>query len=91
MSIDEFNAVHGPEWVKFKSKPMFACLRAVVAAHSPAKRNAKRPPADVLAGGTLFFSENQGYEQLVEILEVKLGIPVPKQSPTESDYSEPEV
>ncbi len=91
MSITEFNESYGAEWMKFKAKPMFQCLKAVIAANSPAKLNAKRPPADVIAGGTLFFSENQGYEQLVEILEEKLGLTAPKPEPSQSDYSEPEV
>lgn len=91
MTVADFNLQYGPEWVKLRSKPIFVALRAVIAAHSPAKLNAKRPPADVIAGGTLFFSENQGYEQLVELLEVKLGETPPARETTVSDYSEPEV
>lgn len=91
MTIEAFNEIYAVPWARFKGTAMFQALKAVMAAHSPAKLNAKRPPADVLHAGQLFFVENQGYEQLVEIIENKLGATKPKQEVMEADYSEPQV
>ncbi len=91
MTIDEFNAAYSQPWNKLRSTAMFKALQAVMAARAPAKLNSKRPPADVLAGGVLWFSENQGHEALVDVIENQLGVaPAPKEA-TESDYTTPEV
>lgn len=91
MTIEAFNEIHGPDWVKFKNRPIFTALKAVIAAHSPAKLNAKAPPLDTIQGGAILFAQNQGYEVLVDILETKLGAPKRVNDASESDYSEPEV
>jgi len=91
MTIEAFNETYAVPWARFKGTAMFTALKSVMAAHSPAKLNAKRSPADVLAAGQLFYAENQGYEQLVEIIEEKLGATKAAVKTMEADYTEPQV